>query len=208
MDGAIASCHWGACSTCEWFKDGCQQQGTMEVKLDPYTDSIICTEYKDFDFSHASGKQTARERARKAIARYRARGKVMKCECGAMSTVLLEEDGEITPKCEQCYCDPKFTPEEISRGLKNLARRQPKAQQPDYLTKALGAIKEISMTALGQAEARERILLDALKNIGGWKKPYHEFGLHRFVTAFGLMKQSATKALADHADLKHKQEQG
>lgn len=33
----------------------------------------------------------------------------MKCECGAISTILVEnEDGTVTPKCDQCYHDPKF----------------------------------------------------------------------------------------------------
>ena len=33
----------------------------------------------------------------------------MKCKCGAVSTVLVEnEDGTVTPKCHQCYYNPEF----------------------------------------------------------------------------------------------------
>lgn len=33
----------------------------------------------------------------------------MKCKCGAISTILVEnEDGTVTPKCEQCHYNPKF----------------------------------------------------------------------------------------------------
>ncbi len=48
----------------------------------------------------------------------------MNCECGAISTILVEhEDGTITPKCDQCYYNPKFTADEISEGLKNIEKR-------------------------------------------------------------------------------------
>lgn len=82
---------------------------------------------------------------------------------------------------------------------------QRKAKQPDYLEKALEGIKEISMTALGQAEARERILLKALKNIGSWfyipKEPDQQI-------AMVGMKKCAAKALEDRDALKYRQEQG
>ena len=40
----------------------------------------------------------------------------MKCECGAISTVLVEnEDGTITPKCDQCYYNPQFGNENNNR---------------------------------------------------------------------------------------------
>ena len=33
----------------------------------------------------------------------------MKCECGAISTVLVEhEDGTVTPMCEACYYKVKY----------------------------------------------------------------------------------------------------
>ena len=45
----------------------------------------------------------------------------MECECGAISTVIVEnEDGTVTLKCDQCYYNPKFTPDEISQALKKI----------------------------------------------------------------------------------------
>ncbi len=52
MEGAIASCHWDACDTCKNFSDNelacgcCKIPGTQDVEIDPYTDSIVCTEYE------------------------------------------------------------------------------------------------------------------------------------------------------------------
>jgi hypothetical protein len=38
----------------------------------------------------------------------------MKCECGAFSTILVEnEDGTVTPKCDQCYYNPQFAEGEM-----------------------------------------------------------------------------------------------
>ena len=49
----------------------------------------------------------------------------MKCvECEAISTILVEnDDGTVTPMCDQCYHSPRFTPDEISQGLRNIANK-------------------------------------------------------------------------------------
>lgn len=74
----------------------------------------------------------------------------MKCECGAFSTILVEEaNGIITPKCDQCYYNPKFTPDEISQGLRNLEKRATR-QEGDFMQSI-----EIILRKLSNFENRE-----------------------------------------------------
>ena len=48
----------------------------------------------------------------------------MKCKCGAISTILVEnEDGTITPKCETCYYDPIFNADEVEKAIKASEKR-------------------------------------------------------------------------------------
>ena len=49
------------------------------------------------------------------------KGNPMICECGAMTTVLIEnEDGTVTPKCEACYLDVKFNNEALKKEIKKM----------------------------------------------------------------------------------------
>ena len=67
------------------------------------------------------------------------------------------------------------------------------------------------MTDLNQAEARERILLDALKKIGSWEEPHvpsRKIAPDAYLWGFLQIKECADKALIDYGNLKLIQEQG
>ena len=66
----------------------------------------------------------------------------MKCECGAISTILVEgEDGTITLKCDQCYYDPKFATTERDN-------RQPEDSLDKKCTHPRGYIKSVRICGL------------------------------------------------------------
>ena len=93
----------------------------------------------------------------------------MKCDCGAMSTILVEDEhGVVTPKCESCYYSPKFTQDEISTALQNIER---KAKEMDKLISHLGTLAASELKS--RLERDEQRVVD-VREPSEWKEGYIE----------------------------------